>query len=308
MPRTDTPRLLAGLYALGAVLLLGQALWYYLVGDYTRILLPALLAPLLLTAALMRLGQQETARLSAYLVLICGYLLVATNLPGEGYLALLWLGLPPVLTLLLLPLGPATLLNLTLAPIWLLLADGGLAMPLSLAYLSLVIATGLAPWGIRHQQALLLATDPRDEECAALKAALLLERLESEVERAELLDQRLAVVVLHLPQLEMTDEPFGTPARLALLGTLCRTVAQHSRDHDLLGRLSDADFWLVLPDTSESGAMLVRQRIEEAAAGAMLDGRGGLEVRGGTCSHSPGAPFMTLKRRLDATTRRLTDG
>lgn len=308
MPRTDTPRLLAGLYALGAVLLLGQALWHYLVGDYARILLPALLAPLLLTASLMRLGQQETARLSAYLVLICGYLLVATSLPGEGRLALLWLGLPPVLTLLLLPLGPATLLNLTLAPIWLLLADGGLSLPLSLAYLALVIAAGLAPWGVRHQQALLLATDPRDEECAALKAAPLLERLESEVERADLLSQRLAVVVLHLPQLEMADEPYGGPARLALLGSFCGTVAQHSRDHDLLGRLDDADFWLVLPDTSESGALLVRQRIEEAAAGAMLDGSGGLEVRGGTCSHSPGSPFMALKRRLDATTRRLADG
>lgn len=306
MSMTDTPRLLAGLYALGAMLLLGQALWHYLVGDYPRILLPALLAPLLLTAALMRLGQQETARLSAYLVLICGYLLVATSLPGEGRLALLWLGLPPALTLLLLPLGPATLLNLTLAPIWLLLAGGGL--PLSLAYLALVTAAGLAPWGIRHQQALLLATDPRDAECAALKAAPLLERLESEVERAELLDQRLAVVVLHLPQLEMTEEPFGAPVRLTLLGTLCRTVAQHSRDHDLLGRLGDADFWLVLPDTSESGALLVRRRIEEAAAGAMLDGSVGLEVRGGICSHSPGAPFTALRRRLDATTRRLADG
>lgn len=308
MPIPETPRLLAGLYALGAVLLLGQALWHYLVGDYTQILLPALLAPLLLTAALMRLGQQETARLSAYLVLICGYLIVATTLPGEGHLALLWLGLPAVLTLLLLPLGPATLLNLTLAPIWLLLADGGLSLPLSLAYLTLVFAAGLAPWGIRHQRALLMATDPRDEECTALRSAPLLERLESEVERAGLLDQRLAVVVMHLPQLEVADEQFGAPARLALLDAFCRTVAEYSRDHDLLGRIGGADFWLVLPDTTESGALLVRQRIEEAAAGAMLNDTGGLEVRGATCAHSPGQTFMALKHRLDATTRRLADG
>lgn len=304
----DTPRLLACLFALGAVLLFGQALWHYLIGDYTRILLPALFAPLMLTAALMRLGEQETARLSAYLVLACSYLLVATHLPKESTPELLWLGLPPVLTLLLLPLGQATLLNLVLAPIWLLLANLALPSPESLAYLTLVVATGLAPWGIRHQHALWLATDPRDQECSALKAAPLLERLKSEVERADLLDQRLAVAVLHLPQLEMAGEQFGGLARQALLNTFCATVSEHSRDHDMLGRIGDADFWLVMPGTSESGALLVRQRIEEAAAIATLHDTGGVEVRGAICPLSPKQPFMELKRRLDATTRRLADG
>ncbi|MFW6345675.1 MAG: GGDEF domain-containing protein [Halomonas sp.] len=303
----DTPRLLAGLYALGALLLLGQALWHYLVADYARILLPTLLALLLLIAALMRLGQQETARLSAYLALICGYLLIATSLPGEGPHALLWLGLPAMLTLLLLPLGPATLLNLVLAPIWLLLADAGLSRQLGIAYLALVGAIGLAPWGARHQQALLEATDPRDGECPALKPAPLMERLESEVERAELLGQRLAVVVLHLPQLEMAAEQFGASARQALLDAFCSLVAEHSRDHDLLGRLDAATFWLVLPDTGESGALLVRQRLEEAAAGRRLHDTGDLELRSATCLHAPGHTFTALRQRLEVTSKRLAD-
>ncbi len=304
----DTPRRLAALYALGALLLLGQALWYYLVADYGRILLPALLAPLLLIAALMRLGQQETARLSAYLALVCGYLLIATSLPGEGALPTLWLGLPALLTLLLLPLGPATLLNLSLAPVWLLLADGALSPGLVVAYLALVGAGGLAPWGMRHHQALLAATDPRDDECPALKPLPLLERLESEVERAELLGQRLAVVVLHLPQLEMAGEQFGGAARRALLEALCATVAEQSRDHDRLGRPEPATFWLVLPGTGESGALLVRQRIEEAAASRRLAEIGDLEVRGATCLHTPGHTFSALRQRLEATGRRLADG
>jgi len=304
----DTPRRLAVLYALGALLLLGQALWYYLVADYGRILLPALLAPLLLIAALMRLGQQETARLSAYLALVCGYLLIATSLPGEGALPTLWLGLPALLTLLLLPLGPATLLNLSLAPVWLLLADGALSPGLVVAYLALVGAGGLAPWGMRHHQALLAATDPRDDECPALKPLPLLERLESEVERAELLDQRLAVVVLHLPQLEMAGEQFGTAARRALLETLCATVAEQSRDQDRLGRPEPAIFWLVLPGTGESGALLVRQRTEAAATTRRLPEIGHLEVRGATCLHTPGHTFSALRQRLVTTGRRLADG
>ncbi|MDT0591659.1 GGDEF domain-containing protein [Halomonas sp. PAR8] len=303
----DTPRLLACLFALGAVLLFGQAVWYYLIGDYTRILLPALFAPLLLTAALMRLGQQETARLSVYLVLACSYLLIATSLPQDDTPTLLWLGLPPVLTLLLLPLGQATLLNLVLAPIWLLLANLTPPSSQALGYVALVAASGLAPWGIRHHHALWLATDPRDQKCAALKAAPLLERLESEAERADLLDHRLAVAVLHLPQLEMAGEQFGGLARQALLNAFCRTVSEHSRDHDLLGRIGDADFWLVMPGTSENGALLVRQRIEEAASVATLHDTGGIEIRGAICSHSPGEPFRELKRRLESTTQRLAD-
>lgn len=308
MQMPDTPRLLAGFFALGGVLLLGQAVWYYLLGDYPRILLPALFAPLMLTAALMRLGQQETARLSAYLVLACSYLLIATHLSKDNTPALLWLGLPPALTLLLLPPGPATLLNLVLAPIWLLLANLGLQTPQSLGYLALVAAAGLAPWGIRHQHALWLATDPRDPECAALKAAALLERLESEVERADLLGQRLGVVVLHLPQLEMAGEQFGCSARRALLNAFCRTVTEHCRDYDLLGRIGDADFWLVVPDASESGILLVRQRIEEAAAITTLPATGSLEIRGTICAHTPGQPFLEFRHRLGDTTQRLADG
>lgn len=209
MAELQHTRLHAGLYALAALLLIGQAAWFYLVGDYDRILLPALLAPLLITAALMRLGQPETARLSAYLVLVCGYLLVAMELPTHSSLAPFWLGLPPVLTLLLLPLGPAMLLNLTLTPLWLLLGENLLDLDLALGYLSLVMVAGLAPWEILHQRSLLQATDPLDEECDAIRRSALHERLHSECERAELLHQRLAVLVIHLPQLEMAGEQFG---------------------------------------------------------------------------------------------------
>jgi GGDEF domain-containing protein len=300
-------RLHAALYALGALLLLAQAGWFYLVGDYERILLPALLAPLLLTATLMRLGQSETARLSAYLVLVCGYLLVAMELPGESTLTPFWLGLPPVLTLLLLPLGPAMLLNLTLAPIWLLLGDAGISLDLGLAYLCLVVVAGLAPWEILHQRALLQATDPLDGESGTLKRAPLHDRLQSECDRAGLLDQRLAVLLIHLPQLEMAGEQFGSAARRALLTALRETVARCSRDHDLLGREGVADFWLVLPDTSESGALLVRQRLEETLHRTVLLETGPVESRMVACHLQPDETGRHFLQRLQAATQRLSD-
>jgi diguanylate cyclase len=307
MAELQHARLHAGLYALAALLLVGQALWFYLVGDYGRILLPALLAPLLITAALMRVSQPETARLSAYLVLVCGYLLVAMELPLHSSLAPFWLGLPPVLTLLLLPLGPAMLLNLTLTPLWLLLGENLLDLDLVLGYLSLVMVAGLAPWEILHQRALLQATDPLDEECDAIRRSALHDRLHSECERAELLHQRLAVLVIHLPQLEMAGEQFGAGARRALLGSLCDTVARCSRDHDLLGREGDADFWLVLPDTSESGALLVRQRLEEALHRAVLLDTGPMETRLTDCHLRHGESPGRFMQRLQATAQRQVD-
>lgn len=304
MSELQHARLHAGLFSLAALLLVGQASWFYLVGDYPRILLPALLAPLLITAALMRLGQPETARLSAYLVLVCGYLLVAMELPAESSLAPFWLGLPPVLTLLLLPLGPAMLLNLTLTPIWLLLGESLLDRDLALGYLSLVMVAGLAPWEILHQRALLKATDPLDEECDAIRRSALHDRLQSECERAELLDQRLAVLVIHLPQLEMAGEQFGAGARRALLTSLCDTVLRCSRDHDLLGREDEADFWLVLPDTSENGALLVNQRLKELLQSTVLLDTGRVDSRLSDCHLSKGESPQHFLQRLQIITQR----
>ncbi|MFY0990356.1 GGDEF domain-containing protein [Halomonas sp. C05BenzN] len=301
-------RLHALVYGTGALLLLGHALWLYLMGDYPSILLPVLLTPLMLLAALLRLGQEDHARLSAYLVLICGYLLIAVELPQQQGPAPLWLGLPPVLTLLLLPLGPAMLLNVMLVPIWLmLLGDAQLSRDLMLGYLTLVVVAGLAPWEHLRQQALLRATDPRDPECPAINRLTLKDRLYSECERANLLDQRLAVLLIHLPQLDMASEQFGARARQALLDALCAEVERRCRDHDLLGREGQADFWLVLPDTSENGAMLVRQRLEESLQRTVLLETGPIETRMALCLLLPHEAPEHFEQRLQTRSLRLTE-
>lgn len=300
------PNLHALIYAGGALLLIGQAFWFYLVGDYRRILLPALLAPLMLLAALLRLDRQDGDRLSTYLTLACGYLLIAVELPHQTQLAPLWLGLPPVLTLVLLPLGPATLLNLGLAPAWLmLLGEGQLNLELGLSYLTLVVIAGLAPWEILRQQALLKATDPIDPECPALGQPALYDQLRSECERADLLGQRLSVVLIHLPQLEMAGEQFGSRARRTLLDTFCHEIDRLSREHDLLGRASPTGFWLVLPDTSEHGALLVRQRIDQALQRIVLLDTGPLEARMAIDQLRPNETPERFAERLQARGQRL---
>ncbi|BBI51516.1 hypothetical protein HORIV_39370 [Vreelandella olivaria] len=57
-----------------------------------------------------------------------------------------------------------------------------------------------------------------------------------------MLNQQLAVLVLHLPQLDMAEEQFGHRAKTALLGALCGEVNSRCRDHDVLGRADSATF------------------------------------------------------------------
>ena len=295
-------------YAAGALLLGGYAFWQYLMGDYGRILIPAILALLILVATLLRLALTTKARLSAYLVLIAGYLMLALELPQLNDAAPFWAGLAPLLTLLLVPLPPAILLNILLAPVWLILVnDGQLDSGLVLGYLALMVVAALAPWEQNRQQALLKATDPRDPQCNALAKDTLDELLASEYQRTELLHQPLAVLVIHLPQLEMASEQFGIRARQSLLDTLCWEVNRCSRRHDFLGRHSPATFWLVLPDTSQSGAQMVQQRIEQAIDRTVLVDTGPLRAPTLLCQRLVGESWQRFEQRLQTLTRRLTE-
>jgi len=299
----------AAWYAGGALLLLGMALWLYLMGDYSRIPLPAALFLLMLVATLLSATREEPSRLAAYLALICGYLLIAVELPLQSGLPALWVGLPPVLTLLLLPLGPAMLLNLALTPVWLsLLGNGELDRPMLLSYLTLVIVAALVPWEQVRQHALLRATDPRDPECPAVERDTLHERLLSEAERASLLEQPLAVLLVHLPQLEMAGEQFGAQARQALLNGFCQAVDRCCREHDILGREGPGDFWLVLPDTTESGALLVQQRLDQVVAQTTLVETGQMQVRRRLCRPRLGESWQRFEQRLQAVSQSLADG
>ncbi|HSP30675.1 MAG TPA: diguanylate cyclase, partial [Halomonas sp.] len=164
----------------------------------------------------------------------------------------------------------------------------------------------LPRWEHARRRALLRATDPNDSECNAYHIDTLKERLNSEYQRAAMLNQQLAVLVLHLPQLDMAEEQFGRRAQTALLGALCSEVNSRCRDHDVLGRADSATFWLVLPDTSESGAPLLRVRLQRALSQRVLVETGQLEVRIAACLPSRTENFQYYVKRLEARGSALT--
>lgn len=295
-------------YATGVALLAGFALWNYLMGAYGRILLPALFALLLAGTLFLRSINKDYRYLCAYLALISCYLLVAIELPALGETAIFWLGLPPTLTLLLLPLGSALLINLTMTPVWLMLADNDLpVVDIALYYLALVSVMAVPQWLRLRRDLLSSISDSRDEQCDALARHALLERLKAEVERARAMKRPLATLIIHLPQLEMADEQFGTTLLHTLLERLCRTVRSCCRYHDPLGRHQTTLFWLLLPDTGEAGALIVRERLLSALSREVFAETGAIQPRIRACYLHPGEDALHFEQRLLATGLKLME-
>ncbi|MBF8221281.1 GGDEF domain-containing protein [Halomonas sp. 328] len=293
-------RLFALVYAAGAVLMAGYALWHYLMGDYGLIPLPALLSLLLVGATLLRLSHHPQRYLSAYLVLISAYLLIAVEVAKLEGGAGLWLGLPPVLAFLVLPPASAILLNVLLGGLWLvLLVNPEQAGDLAMAYLVLTLLGALAGGEQARQRELLEATRPHDDECEALRASAIRECLAQEFYRARRLDHRLSVLVIHLPQLDNPGDAFGGLTRRECLQRFTE-VTQHScRAPDQLGRLSDSLFWLLLPDTGQNGALMVRQRLLDALERITLPDGAGLSLRMALCAPHDTESLATFEQRLE---------
>lgn len=289
-------------YSSSLLLMAGYTAWLYALGAYQALTIPGFLLIPLSTALLMHLSHETTPHVPRLILLTCLYAAVIDALcqhPADTSLA--WLGLPLTAAFILLPLRAALGLHLALLPVmwWLTPLHG--ATPDGLVGLGVAtLLLALPRWEHDRRQALLRATDPNDRDCNAFHADTLSERLYSEYQRAHVLNRRLAVLVIYLPQFDMAGEQFGYHAQLALLEALCHDIHSHCRDHDILGRPESASFWLVLPDTSESGALLVRERLQRAISRCVLVETGQLEVRIASCLPRAREEFPLFVQRLEA--------
>jgi diguanylate cyclase len=271
-------RLMTLAYSVSIVLMAAYALWLYAMGDYRDLLIPTFMTLLLMSALLMHIGQGHKSYLPRIVLLCSTYSVVLGAFYNQPSVSPIWLGLPITAAFLLLPLWTALLINITVGPLWWLLPSLASAPPtIIVGYAALTLLLALPRWEHARRRALLRATDPNDSDCTAYHIDTLKERLHSEFQRAAMLNQQLVVLVLHLPQLDMAEEQFGQRAQTALLDALCSEVNSRCRDHDVLGRADNATFWLVLPDTSESGALLVRERLQRALSQRVLAETGQLE-------------------------------
>ena len=270
-------------YIASTGLMTGYTAWRYAMGDYVTLFTPLFMVLVLLAALLLHICRSPSPYLPRTILLIATYLTVLAAIWQPPDISLVWLGLPLAATFLLLPLWTALSINILLAPVWWFTPLHSAPPSWVMGFLATALLLALPRWEHARRRALLRATDPHDSECDAFHIDALRERLQSECQRAIVLNRRLAVLVIHLPQMDMAGEQFGLRAQLALLETLCHEVRLQCRDYDVLGRAATATLWLTLPDTSESGALLVRERLTRGLSRHVLVETGQLEARIAAC-------------------------
>ncbi len=100
-----------------------------------------------------------------------------------------------------------------------------------------------------------------DSVTGLLSARAFRGRLSEEVERARRYQRALSVVVVSIDDFSSLELRHGFKAGDELLMAVGKRLSESTRAHDLVGRTGQAEFGLLLPDTSADGALPSLERL-----------------------------------------------
>ena len=133
-----------------------------------------------------------------------------------------------------------------------------------------------------------------DELTCALNRRYFMRRATSEFTRAQRYGSPLHVVMLDIDRFKSINDQYGHSTGDRVIVTVANVVAASLRDHvDLFGRLGGEEFCFLLPETNETEAVSVANRIRRAVQSESIDGK--IQV---TCSM--GIAFANDAPDLDA--------
>ncbi len=92
------------------------------------------------------------------------------------------------------------------------------------------------------------------------------QQLQLEIARAERYERPLSLMIFNIDRFKALNDEFGHQKADLLLQALARQTAGLLRDNDLLARFAGAEFAVVLPDTTLTGAMEVANRLRQHIA------------------------------------------
>jgi len=95
--------------------------------------------------------------------------------------------------------------------------------------------------------------------------------LQKQVQVASRSKQNLAVLMMDLDHFKNFNDQYGHAAGDALLRTFAGTLSSVVRDGDLLARYGGEEFTIVLPNTGKEDALVMGERVREAAQTVHLD-------------------------------------
>ncbi|MEX1194334.1 MAG: GGDEF domain-containing protein [Dehalococcoidia bacterium] len=103
----------------------------------------------------------------------------------------------------------------------------------------------------------------RDELTGLYNRRHFYEVLQMEVEKSHLSKQSLAILLMDLDGLKKINDEYGHQMGDEILANLGKTIARHTRTHDVAARLGGDEYGVVMPGTDKRGAFALARRLWE---------------------------------------------
>lgn len=140
------------------------------------------------------------------------------------------------------------------------------------------------------------------------------ETLELEIARSRRYELPLSILIVDFDHFRNVNETCGYPDGNTALAVSAGIIESTVRSHDVVCRYGGEEFGVVLPNTSEQGAVILAERIRrkiEDQVFACDSGQARLTVSIGAAVFSPGSaggPGTMVKQALDALSKAMAEG
>jgi diguanylate cyclase len=141
-----------------------------------------------------------------------------------------------------------------------------------------------------------------DELTGLLNRRGLFDVLAREQARSDRYSRNVSVLFVDLNKFKPINDTYGHKVGDEALVTVARALEGAVRTTDIVGRLGGDEFFVILPDISAEGAVMVQERITEAVADVMFcvgAERIALSISVGAATHEPGMSAEQLIERAD---------
>ncbi len=108
----------------------------------------------------------------------------------------------------------------------------------------------------------------RDELTGLINRRSLLESLAQQLSSAKRHRQPLSLLMVDIDYFKRVNDSFGHLSGDRVLKAMTSVIAQRTRAQDLLGRLGGEEFLVILPNTSEEGALQLAENLRQSVAAA----------------------------------------
>ena len=129
-----------------------------------------------------------------------------------------------------------------------------------------VVTLGLVVMTKDRADALNRSLAMRDELTGLINRRSLLESLAQHLSAAQRHGQPLALLMLDIDFFKRVNDTHGHLSGDKVLKTMAGVLAQRHRGQDVLGRLGGEEFLMVLPNTTEEGALQLAESLRQAVA------------------------------------------